>query len=78
MDQGRKTFEGLYLSLIALSLHGFDSNHAISFGGVSSEDLAKSSLAKNTVWIEIEVIGEFDPGEKFTLIDFCHRGEIIR
>ena len=45
MDDSGECFKGLYLSLVALSLHGFDGDDWLSFGGVPSEDLSKGSFS---------------------------------
>jgi hypothetical protein len=72
VDEGRKTLEGFDLPLIALSLHRFDGDHAVSLGGVSSKDLTKGSLSQNAIRVEVKVIRQFDPGEEFILVDLCH------
>ena len=72
MNQRGECFESLYLPLVALALHGFDSNDSLSFSGVASEDLSEGALAKNAIGVQIKIIGEFDPREKFAGVNFTH------
>ena len=72
MDQRGKGLESLYLPLVALTLHGFDSDDSLSFSGVASEDLSEGALAKNAIGVQVKIIGEFDPREKFAGVNFAH------
>ena len=72
MNQRGECFQSFHFSLVALVLHGLDGNHAVPLGGVASEDFPKGSLAEDAVWIQVEVVGQFQPGEQLAWIDLRH------